>query len=78
MLIVTRKVGETVLIGDIAVTITRCSKGSVRIGIDAPPEVRITRAGALKQAVPMTASLAERVRRRLADSDETDEQLRVA
>jgi carbon storage regulator len=44
MLVLSRKVGERILIGDqIAVTIVRVSSGGVRIGIDAPPELTVVR-----------------------------------
>ncbi len=44
MLVLTRKVGEQVNIGDdIVVTIVEVSKGSVRLGINAPKNVTIHR-----------------------------------
>ena len=44
MLVVSRKVGERILVGEqIAITIVRLSPGSVRIGIDAPAELAIVR-----------------------------------
>lgn len=44
MLVLTRKVGQRVLIGDnVAVTIVRVSQGTVRLGIEAPPETPIVR-----------------------------------
>jgi carbon storage regulator len=45
MLILSRKVGEEILIGDhIVVTITQVDRGGqVRVGIKAPPEMRIDR-----------------------------------
>ena len=44
MLVLSRKVGERVLIGDkIAVTIVRIGQGGVRIGIEAPPELPVVR-----------------------------------
>ena len=44
MLVLTRKVGERVFIGgDVAVTIVRVSQGTVRLGIEAPPETPIVR-----------------------------------
>lgn len=44
MLVVSRKVGERVWIGDkIAVTVVRVSQGVVRIGIEAPADMPIVR-----------------------------------
>ena len=44
MLVLSRKSGERVWIGDqIAVTILQISGGSVRVGIDAPTDVPIVR-----------------------------------
>lgn len=44
MLVLSRKVGERILIGkDIAITIVRVSGGTVRVGIDAPPHINIVR-----------------------------------
>ena len=45
MLVLTRKLGEAIIInGCITVTVTAVDKNRVRIGIEAPPEVRIDRA----------------------------------
>ncbi len=44
MLVLSRKVGEKILIGDkIAVTVVRVTQGVVRIGIDAPQDLPIVR-----------------------------------
>jgi carbon storage regulator len=44
VLVVSRKVGERILIGDkIAITIVKASSGSVRVGIEAPPEMAVMR-----------------------------------
>ena len=44
MLILTRRSGETILIGDnIQVTVVDVDRNQVRIGIDAPQEVKIVR-----------------------------------
>ena len=44
MLILTRRPGETILIGDdIEVTVMRISGNQVRIGIEAPEDVHIVR-----------------------------------
>jgi carbon storage regulator len=44
MLVLSRKVGERILIGDqISVTVVRVTGGGVRIGIEAPPEMPVIR-----------------------------------
>ena len=43
MLILTRKPGESIYIGDIKVTVVEIKGHQIRVGIDAPPEVRIYR-----------------------------------
>jgi carbon storage regulator len=48
MLVLTRKYGEQIVIGeDIVLTVVEGSGGSVRIGIEAPRGVKITRAEVL-------------------------------
>ncbi|MDW7645464.1 MAG: carbon storage regulator CsrA [Desulfuromonadales bacterium] len=44
MLVLTRKAGEGIIIGDdIKITIVEIKGGGIRIGIDAPPEQKIYR-----------------------------------
>jgi len=44
MLVLSRKVGERILIGDkITVTVVRVAQGIVRIGVEAPKELPIVR-----------------------------------
>ncbi|HBO43247.1 MAG TPA: carbon storage regulator [Planctomycetaceae bacterium] len=44
MLVLSRKVGQRILIGDqITVTVVRVAPGAVRIGIDAPEHMAIVR-----------------------------------
>ncbi|MEX2188619.1 MAG: carbon storage regulator [Pirellulales bacterium] len=44
MLVLSRKVGERILIGDdIAITVVRIGQGGVRIGIDAPTNLVVVR-----------------------------------
>ncbi|MBN1908950.1 MAG: carbon storage regulator [Pirellulales bacterium] len=44
MLVLSRKVGQRILIGDnIAVTVVRVAQGSVRIGVEAPSDLTIVR-----------------------------------
>ena len=47
MLVLTRKVGERIQIGDVMITITRHDKSSVKIGIEAPDSMRIRREAAI-------------------------------
>ncbi len=54
MLVLSRKIGERILIGDkISVTVVKIGHGGVRIGIEAPPELAVVReelANELKRA----------------------------
>lgn len=44
MLVLSRKVGERILIGDnVAVTVVRVAQGVVRIGIEAPENLAVVR-----------------------------------
>ena len=44
MLVLSRKIGQRILIGDrIAVTVVRVGSGGVRLGIEAPPELPVVR-----------------------------------
>lgn len=44
MLVLSRKVGERILIGDnISITVVRITGGGVRIGVDAPSEMAVIR-----------------------------------
>jgi carbon storage regulator len=44
MLVLSRKVGERILIGEnIAITVVRIGQGGVRIGIDAPNDLIVVR-----------------------------------
>ena len=44
MLVLSRKVGESVLISEsIRVTVVQSANGRIRLGIDAPPEVKVLR-----------------------------------
>jgi carbon storage regulator len=64
MLVVSRKVGERVLIGDsITVTVIKVGSGGVRIGIQAPKEMAVVReelAVQVRQAEQRTIDLAQR------------------
>ena len=53
MLILTRKAGETITIGEnIQVKVLSIKGGQVRIGIDAPREVNVNREEVLSEKVP--------------------------
>ena len=44
MLVLSRKVGESILISEsIRVTVVQSANGRIRLGIDAPPEVKVLR-----------------------------------
>lgn len=44
MLVLSRRVGERIWIGDqISITVVRLTNGGVRLGIDAPPELPVVR-----------------------------------
>ena len=44
MLVLSRKVGERILIGDkVAITVVKIGHGGVRIGVEAPPELAVVR-----------------------------------
>jgi carbon storage regulator len=52
MLVLSRKVGEKILIGDkISVTVVRVAQGIVRIGVEAPQDLPIVREE-IKDKVP--------------------------
>jgi carbon storage regulator len=44
VLVLSRKVGERILIGDkITVTVVKIGHGGVRVGVEAPPEMAVVR-----------------------------------
>jgi carbon storage regulator len=44
VLVLSRKIGERILIGDkITVTVVKIGHGGVRIGVEAPPEMAVVR-----------------------------------
>jgi carbon storage regulator len=64
MLVLGRKVEESFMIGDdIRIHITRISADQVRIGIEAPPHLRVIRTELLDQFAPLAAHLANKVAR---------------
>jgi carbon storage regulator len=53
MLVVTRKLGEKVYIGgDVCITVVDIDRGNIRLGIDAPRNVPVFRAGLLSRNQP--------------------------
>ena len=57
MLVLSRKLGESVLIGDnIEIKIVSIDKGSVKIGIEAPKDVAILRQELLKEVADSNKS----------------------
>ncbi len=63
MLVVSRKVGERILIGEqICVTVIKVGSGGVRIGIQAPKEMAVVReelAEQVRRAEELTIKLAQ-------------------
>jgi carbon storage regulator len=56
MLVLSRKVGQRVLIGDdIAITIVRVSGGGVRLGIEAPTSLTVVREELQQQLAQLEA-----------------------
>ena len=51
MLVLTRKEGERFTVGDVTITVTRIFGSSVRIGIEAPEDVKVIRENAKDKAV---------------------------
>lgn len=43
MLILNRRIGQTIVVGDVVITLTKARKGNATIGITAPSEVLILR-----------------------------------
>lgn len=63
MLILGRKAGDTILIeGGIRIVVVSCDRGGVRLGIDAPPDLKILRGEIAEQ-------VAEENRRATAGAD---------
>ena len=59
MLVLSRKVGERILIGkDVVITVVRISQGTVRIGVEAPRETSVIREEVLKSAEEGDSALA--------------------
>jgi len=65
VLVVSRKVGQRILIGDkIVVTVVKIGSGGVRIGVDAPTEMAVVRqelAQQLRQAEQVKIEMSQDV-----------------
>jgi carbon storage regulator len=63
VLVLSRKTSERITIGrDVVVTVLRTDRGTVKLGIDAPPEVRVVRGELVVRAEPeMLADGIERL-----------------
>jgi carbon storage regulator len=60
MLVLTRKVTETIQIGDgIVIKVIKTGRGSVKIGIEAPDDVRVMRGELCEAASPVALSEVE-------------------
>lgn len=69
MLVLTRKEAETISIGNgIVLKVIQTSRGTVKIGIEAPPEVRILRGELSAELLGLSTgeTLADRLRQRKA------------
>ena len=56
MLVLSRKVGERILLGEkIKITVVRVSGGGVRLGIEAPADVTVIREEVAQAEVPPSA-----------------------
>ena len=56
MLVLSRKLGEKIVIGDnILVTVVKVDRNQVRIGIEAPPDVLVYREEIAPQRAPKSA-----------------------
>ena len=60
MLVLSRKVGQRILVGDdIAITVVRLTGGGVRLGIEAPPEMPVVREELAGQLVHPSKTAAD-------------------
>ncbi len=58
MLVLTRKISEEIRIGDdVVIKVIKTGKGAVKIGIDAPSNVRVVRGELLKEVVEPAVSV---------------------
>ena len=59
MLVITRKLGEKIRIGNATITVTRTGKCNVVIGVDAPNDVRIQRVNASPKSTQDTHAIPD-------------------
>ena len=70
MLVVSRKVGERILIGEkIAITVVKVGSSGVRIGIEAPKEMAVIREELAEQLRRAEVLAIETAQRDAADSE---------
>lgn len=60
MLVLSRKIGERILIGDkVSVTVVKIGHGGVRLGVEAPPEMSVVREELAKEIQRAEQELAD-------------------
>ena len=68
MLVLSRKVGERILIGNkIAITVVKIGHGGVRVGVEAPPELAVVREELARELERSERALASGEPERLAE-----------
>ncbi|GAA4158502.1 hypothetical protein GCM10022286_11470 [Gryllotalpicola daejeonensis] len=71
MLVLTRKIGESIVIGEgITITVVDVKGDTVRVGVDAPRDVKVQRSEVLEQIARETAAAAAAAAGAGADSDQ--------
>ena len=76
MLVLSRKVGQRILIGDqITVTIVRVGQGGVRIGIEAPADVAVVREELISGNGPLRSNRKEKQSAARAAKTESNQSL---
>lgn len=79
MLVLTRKVGERILVGDdIVITVLDARGDGVRIGIDAPRGVKIQREEVVRAVAEANAEAAAAAGASGASGDDAEARLRAA
>ncbi|MCA9213540.1 MAG: carbon storage regulator [Planctomycetales bacterium] len=66
MLVLSRKVGERILVGDdVTITVVRLTNGGVRLGIEAPSDMAVVREEVRNKNAAATSDQAQSVPTRL-------------